>query len=57
MLIPNPEIMYKFETLARPLRKAMEKNVYENLCLSELRDAPPPEADVGRDSGEQLNLR
>ena len=42
MLIPNPEIMYKFETLARPLRKAMENNVYENLCLSEIRDALLP---------------
>jgi len=42
LLIPDKKIMDKFETLARPFRKTMEKNVYENLCLSEIRDALLP---------------
>ena len=36
ILIPpkDSDIMQKFENIARPLRKIMEKNAYENLILS-----------------------
>ncbi len=42
ILIPDQRAMRRFETTARPLRKQMEKNIYENLCLSGIRDALLP---------------
>ncbi|MCW6159509.1 MAG: N-6 DNA methylase [Candidatus Micrarchaeales archaeon] len=34
ILVPPADILKKFEEIARPLRKIMEKNAYENLTLS-----------------------
>ncbi len=42
MLIPDHTAMHRFETISRPLRKQMEKNIYENLCLSGICDALLP---------------